>query len=59
MFDTNNIWKVIKERRRFQDYVIVHELLHIEIPNHGKLFKSMMNAYIPDWKNIELLAENG
>jgi predicted metal-dependent hydrolase len=29
--------------------VIVHELLHLLVPNHGKLFKSLMNAYLPDW----------
>ena len=30
--------------------MIVHELLHLSIPNHGKLFKSLMNAYLPDWE---------
>ena len=24
------------------DYVIVHELLHFRVPNHGKLWKSLM-----------------
>lgn len=38
--------------REFGEYVILHELLHIKIPNHGKLFKSLMSAYMPDWKNI-------
>lgn len=23
------------------DYIVVHELLHLRIPNHGKLWKSM------------------
>jgi len=31
----------------FVDYVIVHELLHLRVPNHGKLFKSMLRAYVP------------
>lgn len=34
----------------FQQYVIVHELLHLRIPNHGKLFKITMSAYIPNWE---------
>jgi predicted metal-dependent hydrolase len=26
--------------------VIVHELLHLKVPNHGKLFKALLNAYL-------------
>jgi len=29
---------------------MVHELLHLIVPNHGKLFKSMMRAYLPGWE---------
>jgi len=35
---------------RFQEFVIVHELLHLKIPNHGKFFKSLVNAYLSDSK---------
>ncbi len=35
------------------DYVIVHELLHFNIPNHGKLWKSLMTAYLGDYEKIE------
>ncbi len=41
---------LLKEPRVFQDYVIVHELLHLQAPNHGKLFKSLLNAYLPGWE---------
>ena len=34
----------------FQAFVIVHELLHLRVPNHGKLFRAMMSAYIPNWR---------
>lgn len=30
----------------FQDYVIVHELLHLRIRNHGKLFTSTLRAHL-------------
>ena len=36
------------------NYVIVHELLHFNIPNHGKLWKSLMTAYLGDYEKIEL-----
>ena len=34
----------------FQDVVIVHELLHLRVPNHGRLFKAVMSAHVPTWK---------
>lgn len=30
----------------FQDYVIVHELLHLRIRNHGKLFSATLRAHL-------------
>jgi len=30
-----------------RDYVIVHDLLHLHIPNHGKLFKGLLEAHLP------------
>jgi len=41
---------LLRESRAFREIVIVHELLHLTVPNHGKLFKSLMNAYLPDWE---------
>lgn len=32
------------------EYVIVHELIHLLVPNHGKLYKAYMSSYIPDWQ---------
>src|SRR3546814_16417999 len=29
----------------FQDYVIAHELLHLRIHNHGKLFNATLRAH--------------
>lgn len=39
--------------RDLGEYVIVHELLHFNIPNHGKLWKSMMTAYLGDYEQLE------
>jgi len=49
---------LIQEPKTFQEFVIVHELLHLQVPNHGKLFKSLMNAYLPGWETI-LAERNG
>ena len=35
------------------DYVIVHELLHFFVPNHGKLWKSLMLAHLGDYEDLE------
>jgi predicted metal-dependent hydrolase len=39
----------------FQDYVIVHELLHLKVKNHGKLFKALLSAHIPNWRQHMLV----
>lgn len=39
---------LLRERIDFTDYVIVHELLHLLIPNHGKLFKSLLQVYLTE-----------
>jgi len=36
-----------------QDYVIVHELLHSRVPNHGKLWKSLMRAHLGNYEKLE------
>jgi predicted metal-dependent hydrolase len=33
--------------------VIVHELLHFSVPNHGKLWKSLMRAHLGDYEAQE------
>lgn len=39
--------------REIGDYVIVHELLHFRVPNHGRLWKSLMKAHLGDFESIE------
>ncbi len=35
------------------DYVIVHELLHFTVPNHGKLWKMLMRAHLGNYETSE------
>ena len=37
------------------EYVILHELTHLKISNHGKDFIARMDKYMPDWKDKRTL----
>lgn len=37
---------LLRQPRKFRDEVIVHELLHLKVPNHGKLFRSLLRAHL-------------
>jgi predicted metal-dependent hydrolase len=34
------------------DYVIVHESLHLRVPNHGLVWKSLMRADLGDYERL-------
>ncbi len=42
---------LLREDHSFQVLVIVHELLHLRVANHGRLFRSLLNAYLPGWEH--------
>ena len=33
------------------EYVVVHELTHLRVLNHGPEFKALMDAHLPDWRD--------
>jgi predicted metal-dependent hydrolase len=45
--------ELIGMQRDLGNYVIVHELLHFSVPNHGKLWKSLMRAHLGDYEKFE------
>ena len=45
--------EVLALDRKVGDYVIVHELLHFVVPHHGKLWKSLMRAYLGDYERLD------
>jgi predicted metal-dependent hydrolase len=38
--------------RELGKYVIVHELLHFFVPNHGKLWKSLMRLHLGEYEAV-------
>ncbi|MDJ0622378.1 MAG: SprT family zinc-dependent metalloprotease [Desulfocapsaceae bacterium] len=43
-------WKLIQAPEQIIDYVIVHELCHLRMRNHGKTYWQMVAAILPDWQ---------
>lgn len=37
---------VLNEAKEKRYEIIIHELLHLKYPNHGKMFKLMLNIYL-------------
>ena len=37
---------LLAQPARFRAEVILHELLHLKLPNHGRLFRALLRAYL-------------
>ena len=52
-YNTKQIWlsvRLAEKPLKCIEYVVLHELIHTAIPNHGPKFKAMMDEFMPDWK---------
>lgn len=47
---------LLHESADFRDFVIVHELLHLQIRNHGRLFRARLGAHCPQWQRLGTLS---
>jgi hypothetical protein len=45
---------LIEREPGFQDFVIAHELLHLRVPAHGRLFKALMSLHLPNWRAFDV-----
>lgn len=45
---------LLDQPETFQDFVVAHELLHLRVPSYGKLFRTLMTAYLPGWRSVEI-----
>lgn len=39
----------------FRDFVIAHEVLHLRLRNHSKVFKALMSVHVPGWRKYDVL----
>ena len=38
--------------RECLEYVVIHELVHLRVPGHGKEFWAYMDRFFPEWKRV-------
>jgi predicted metal-dependent hydrolase len=43
-------WRVVMAEPSLIDYVVLHELLHLKVRNHGREFWEKMAVFMPDYK---------
>lgn len=52
------IWlnlQLAKKSPQCLDYVMIHELTHLIVPNHGREFKACMDKFYPNWREVRKL----
>ena len=60
MGDLNLSWHLILAPMEIIDYVIVHELVHLEVKNHSKYFWNKVRTIMPDYDDRRhWLKQNG
>lgn len=40
---------LLHQPAEFRRNVILHELLHLRVPNHGRLFRALLQAYLAEY----------
>ena len=59
--NTHKIWlnlQLAKKPIECLEYVILHELIHLKVRNHNKDFVSLMDQYMPYWRDIKQKLNN-
>ena len=46
-------WRLIQMPPAVADYVILHELVHLEHPNHSRRFWRGVERVCPEWRAAE------
>jgi predicted metal-dependent hydrolase len=60
MGNLNFTWRLVMAPPEVIDYVVVHELAHLQVNNHSKEFWNQVGCIMPDYKKrLRWLKENG
>jgi predicted metal-dependent hydrolase len=51
--------ELLTKSRLMGEAVIVHEVVHLRVPNHGPLFRSIAEAYLPGASDLGRWLEQG
>lgn len=57
----NNIsinYKLLQFEKKAIEYVVLHELCHIEEKNHSQRFWNLVSLYMPDYKEVEKILKS-
>lgn len=54
----NFAWRLVMCPMEIIDYVIIHELVHIEIRNHSRMFWKKVESFMPDYREKDLWLKN-
>lgn len=52
--ETRHVWFNVELAKKHPDcleYIVVHEMAHYFERNHGERFTTLMDKYLPDWRN--------
>lgn len=44
--------ELVHKEPKFLGYILVHELAHLRVRTHGKLFKSLMDKHVEGWRGL-------
>lgn len=47
--------ELAKKPRECLDYIVAHEIVHLLEPTHNNRFKSLMNLFVPQWKEHRIV----
>ena len=52
---TRQVWlnvELAKKPVRCVEYIVLHEIIHSVVPNHGEKFQGLMKRYLPNWEAV-------